>query len=141
LEKKVDKHISVIESFILAAQEKGVRNDIEDLKRGGFRMDWGQIIAFIRPELFILIIFLWCLGLFLKKAPWFTAEWMIPFILLAVSLIITIAYTAIVINEGFTAVVFVTGIIQGVIIAAVTVFGNEMIKQATVKRLQEKGDQ
>lgn len=103
-------------------------------------MEWDSIIQFIRPELFILIVFLWCLGLFLKKAPWFTAEWMIPFILLFISILITIAYMAIVNGEGFTSVVFVTGLIQAVIIAAVSVFGNELIKQGFVKRLEDKGD-
>lgn len=101
-------------------------------------MDWTQIIEFIRPELFILIIFLWCLGLFLKKAPWFTSEWMIPFILLFVSILITIAYMAIVMGEGFNAVVVITGIIQAVIIAAVSVFSNELVKQAFVKRLEDR---
>ncbi len=100
-------------------------------------MDWKAVVEFIQPELFILVIFLWCLGLFLKKAPWFTAEWMIPFILLGVSLIITIVYIAIVAGKGFTSVVIVTGVIQAVIIAAVAVFSNELIKQATAKRRQD----
>lgn len=102
-------------------------------------MDWAQVIEFIRPELFILVVFLWCLGLFLKKVPWFKAEWMIPLILLIVSLVFTIIYLAIVMSEGFTSAVFVIGIIQGVILAAVTVFGNEVIKQVVKKRVEEKG--
>lgn len=100
-------------------------------------MEWEIIISLIKPELFILVIFLWCLGLFLKKAPWFNDEWMIPFILLAVSLVVTVVYMAVVGGQGWSAVVVVTGIIQAVIIAAVAVFGNELIKQAFVKRLEE----
>lgn len=100
-------------------------------------MDWEVIMSLIKPELFILVIFLWCLGLFLKKAPWFHGEWMIPFILLAVSLVVTVVYMAVVGGQGWSAVVVVTGIIQAVIIAAVAVFGNELIKQAFVKRLEE----
>lgn len=100
-------------------------------------MDMGQVLEFIRPELFILVVFLWCLGLFLKKAPWFSGDWMIPFILLGVSFVITIVYTAVVNGAGFTAVVFVTGIIQAVLIAAVAVFGNEIIKQLLVKRVDD----
>jgi hypothetical protein len=103
-------------------------------------MDWTKIIEFIRPELFILIVFLWCLGLFFKKAPWFKADWAIPFLLLAISIAITITYMAVVNGEGFTAVVFVTGLIQAVIIAAVAVFGNELIKQITVKRNEDIDD-
>lgn len=101
-------------------------------------MDWTKVVEFIRPELFVLVIFLWCLGLFLKKAPWFKDDWMIPFILLGVSLIITIVYMAIVVGEGFNAVVVVTGIIQAVLIAAVSVFGNELIKQGLTKRVEDK---
>jgi len=100
-------------------------------------MDWNVIIEFIRPELFLLVAFLWCIGLFLKKAPWFTADWMIPFVLLGISIVITIVYMAIVAGQGFTAVVIVTGIIQAVLIAALAVFGNELIKQATVKRKED----
>ncbi len=101
-------------------------------------MDWTAIISFIKPELFILIIFLYCLGLFLKKVPAFTAEWLIPIILLGVSLFITVIYMGIVIEGKFTAVVIVTAIVQSVIIAAVAVFGNEIIKQLTQKRKLDK---
>lgn len=93
-----------------------------------------QIMQYIRPELFILIVFIWVVGLFLKKVPWFTDEWKIPFILWAIALIFTILYVAVVIGEGFTAPVFIANIIQGTLIAGVAVFFNELIKQATVKR-------
>lgn len=101
-------------------------------------MDWEMVISFIKPELFIVIVFLWCLGLFLKKAPWFKAEWTIPFVLLGISLIITVVYMAVVSEQGFNPVVIVTGIIQAVIIAAVSVFGNELVKQVFVKRTEGK---
>ncbi|WP_273327863.1 phage holin family protein [Vallitalea guaymasensis] len=101
-------------------------------------MDWTAILSFIQPKLFILIIFLYCLGLFLKKIPIFKAEWLIPIILLGVSLFITVIYLGIVIEGKFTAVVIVTAIIQSVIIAAIAVFGNEIIKQLTKKRKLDK---
>jgi hypothetical protein len=53
------------------------------------------IIESIRPELGILIVFLYCVGLFLKKWEGFTKEWMIPYILLGVSFLITLAYVSI----------------------------------------------
>jgi dolichyl-phosphate-mannose--protein O-mannosyl transferase len=101
-------------------------------------MDWNEIINFIQPQLFILVVFLYCLGLFLKKVPAFTAEWLIPIILLGVSLFITIIYMGVVIEGKFTAIVIVTAVIQSVIIAAVSVFGNEIIKQLTNKRKLDK---
>ncbi len=97
-------------------------------------MDWKVVLDFIRPELLILIVFIWALGLFLKKAPWFTGEWKIPFILLFTSIIITVLYLAIILAEGFIATVIVSAIIQGTIIAALAVFGHESIQQITVKR-------
>jgi hypothetical protein len=100
-------------------------------------MSWETIISIIEPKLFILIIFIWCLGLFFKKLPKFKAEWTIPFILLAISIVITLLWIAIVIGRGFIAPVYVTAIVQGGIIAAVAVFGNESIKQVFVKRIKD----
>ena len=93
-----------------------------------------QIMQYIRPELFILILFIWAVGLFLKKAPWFTGDWKIPFILWAIALVFTILYVAVVLGEGFGAPVIIANIIQGTLIAAVAVFFNETVKQWTVKR-------
>lgn len=93
-----------------------------------------NILEFIRPELFILVVFLYCVGMFLKINEAFNKNWMIPYILLAVSFVITLAYVSIFLGEGFGAQVIVAVIIQAVLIAAVTVFGNELIKQVLVKR-------
>lgn len=93
-----------------------------------------NILEFIRPELFVLIIFLYCIGLFLKLNKAFRSEWAIPYILLGVSFVITFAYVGIFLGEGFAPPVVVAVIIQAVMIAAVTVFGNELIKQVLVKR-------
>ncbi len=88
-----------------------------------------NIMSFIRPELFILVIFLYCVGLFLKLYHGFNRDWMIPYILLAVSFLMTLAYVSIFMDEGFAPPVIVAVIIQSVLIAAVTVFGNELIQQ------------
>lgn len=101
-------------------------------------MNWEDVITYIRPELLILIVFVFCIGLFLKKAPWFNDEWTIPFILLAVSVLFTILYLGIVLAEGFNGTIIITGIIQGVLIAALAVFGNELLKQGLVKRKDDK---
>lgn len=100
-------------------------------------MNWSDVIKFIRPELFILVVFVWCLGLFLKKAPWFTGEWKIPFILLGTSVIFTILYITVVVGEGFSAAAIISAIIQGVIIGALSVFGNEAAKQVFIKRFDD----
>ncbi|MBR0597187.1 phage holin family protein [Sinanaerobacter chloroacetimidivorans] len=97
-----------------------------------------SVIAFIRPELSILIVFLYCVGLFLKLNKSFRKEWMIPYILLVISFVITLAYVSIYLGEGFSPSVLIAVIIQSVLIAAVTVFGNELIKQVHVKRKERE---
>lgn len=89
-----------------------------------------NILSFIRPELFILVIFLYCAGLFLKLYKGFNRDWMIPYILLALSFIMTLAYVSVYLDQGFAPAVIVSVVIQSVLIAAVTVFGNELIQQA-----------
>lgn len=97
-------------------------------------MNLEQILQYIRPELLILIVFIYALGLFLKKAPWFKNEWTIPFLLLGVGVLFTVLYMGVVLGEGFTGKTVLVGIIQGVLITALAVFGNELLKQAIVKR-------
>jgi hypothetical protein len=101
-------------------------------------MNWEIILEYIRPELFILVAFLWCIGLFLKLAPWFKQDWQIPYILLLISIIFTILYISIVNGQGFAAAVIIAAIIQAVLIAALAVFGNELLKQAIQKRIDDK---
>lgn len=97
-----------------------------------------QATEFIRPELSILILFIYCVGLFLKLNKDFDREWMIPYFLLGLSFFMTLAYVAIVLGEGITAAVLVAVTIQSVLIAAVAVFGNELIKQVLYKRKSEE---
>ncbi len=101
-------------------------------------MDWNLVLEFVRPELTILVVVAWCLGLFLKLAPKFKAEWTIPFIILGFSIIFTILYVGFVNDEGFTAAGVVSSIMQGIIIASIAVFGNNIFKQSTIKRLDDK---
>ena len=95
------------------------------------------LLQFIRPELMILVAALYCLGLFLKKMPWFTAEWAIPLILLVIGIALTILYLAIILAEGFTQFTILMGLIQGILVAAVAVFFNETVKQVFVKRIED----
>ena len=93
-----------------------------------------NVLSFIRPELFILVIFLYCVGLFLKLFKGFKKEWMIPYLLLVVSFIMTLAYVCILMGEGCTPPVIIAVIIQSVLIASVTVFGNELITQVLKRK-------
>lgn len=101
-------------------------------------MEINSILEFIEPELFILVIFLWCVGLFLKKLKTFFNEWQIPFILLGIGIFMSISYIGVILNQGFTSEVIISGTIQGVLISALAVFGNELIKQGIKKRMEDK---
>ena len=81
-----------------------------------------------------MVPLLWAMGLFLKKLPIFTAEWLIPIILWASGIVIAILYLAIEPGRGLHGEAILNGFIQGTFIAAAAVFGNEIIKQVTVKR-------
>jgi hypothetical protein len=93
-----------------------------------------HIMAYIRPELLIVVIALWVLGKFLKLNPNFETEWQIPYILLLFGVVLCFMWIAIVLGEGFSAPVVIASIVQGVLVAGMAVFGNELIKQWTVKR-------
>lgn len=97
-------------------------------------MNWNDLIT---PELLFLVAFLVGVGLFLKKIPIFTAEWMIPLILWLVGIVFAILVQAIQLGQDFTASTFLDGFIQGTFIAAAAVFGNEVVKQIAVKRPED----
>lgn len=88
-----------------------------------------NVLDFIRPELFILVVFLYAVGLFVRNGKWKDNSWLIPYILLGISFAITLAYVGVFLSEGFSPPVIVAVVIQSVLIAAVTVYGNELIEQ------------
>lgn len=97
-------------------------------------MEWQEIIQYFKKETMLIAALLWCLGLFIKKAP-FKHDWIIPFVLLGVGVIITPIYMIIVEQaNGNIGAVVISGIIQGVFAATLAVFGNEAKKQITNKR-------
>lgn len=100
-------------------------------------MDLSIITEFIRPELLLLGVFLYCVGMFLKLLPAFKAEWAIPLIILGVSVVITIPYMAIVLGLGWSGALIITAIIQAVLLAALCVFANQLFKQLVEKRKAE----
>lgn len=91
-------------------------------------MDLSLMLQFIKPELLIVVIACYALGIFLKQSA--LKNWLIPYILLIFAIVLTITYMAIVLGEGFTGKVIVIGLIQGLFAAALAVYGNQLIKQA-----------
>ncbi|WAB24097.1 hypothetical protein [Clostridium phage A2] len=91
------------------------------------------IFNYIDPQLLIIIVSCYCLGLFIKAKP-YIPDWSIPLILLIFSISLSILYMAIQLELGFTAKTFLNGFIQGLICAAVASFGNQVWKQLMDKR-------
>jgi len=95
-------------------------------------MDLSIALQFVKPELLIVMVACYVLGLFLKASA--MKDWLIPYVLLVVAIIITIAYMAVVLNLGLTGKVIIEGFIQGLFAAALAVYGNQLIKQAIQKQ-------
>lgn len=99
-------------------------------------MDFNQVLGLVRPELIVVIVACYMLGLFLKNLPK-VKDWIIPLVLLCFAIVIAILYIAVVLGEGFTAKVFIVGFIQGLICASIAVYGNEVFKQLVLKRPED----
>jgi hypothetical protein len=89
-----------------------------------------NIMELIQPTLIILIVVIYVLGMFLKKIPK-VSDWIIPLVLLVVAVALTIIYKGIALEEGLNYVTIVNGIVYGILIAGVAVFGNQILKQVS----------
>lgn len=95
-----------------------------------------DVLNLIPPELLIIVLVIYCIGMFLKaveKIP----NWTIPPLLLGFAILITVAYMAVSLGQGVTPKTIIDGIIYGIIIASVAVFANQMYKQVFKERLKE----
>ena len=90
-------------------------------------MQTEQILNFISPGLIILVAVVYCLGVFLKSSQ--IKDKYIPISLLVISILLTIAYTSCIEGMGINPTVIVNGFIQGILIASVAVYGNQLLKQ------------
>lgn len=97
-----------------------------------------QLLNYVRPEYVIIAVVLYAIGLFLKANKSFKAEWAIPYIILATGILLSVVYSVSYLGGGFTAVSVIDGLFQGIIISAIVVFGNELVKQVMNKRLEDK---
>jgi hypothetical protein len=95
-------------------------------------MDLSLVLQFIKPELLIVVIACYVLGMFLKSSV--MKDWLIPYVLLLFAIALMIAYMTIVLGEGFTSKVIILGFIQGLFAAALAVYGNQLIKQMIQKQ-------
>lgn len=86
------------------------------------------ILSYLKPELLIVLAACYVVGMFLKSLP-MVKDWLIPLLVLAFGVLFTILYIAVVLGSGFTAKAIVEGFMQGLLCAALAVYGNQFIKQ------------
>ncbi|GEM_PF-609677 len=94
-----------------------------------------DLINLIPPELFIIAVAVYCIAEFAKRTEKIPS-WVIPIFVLITAVILIIAYTAVVLEQGLTDKTIVNGIIHGILIAMATVYTNQLFKQIFIKRLE-----
>lgn len=94
--------------------------------------DWTTLI---KPELLILIPFLFACGVMIKNIPKIP-DWIIPLALWIVGMVFAVLYLCI--FNHFSAMTIPMGIVQGTFLAMTTVGANQLIKQITVNRPADK---
>ncbi len=78
----------------------------------------GDLSQFITGEYAVLVPVMWVLGYIIKKSP--VKDWLIPWIVVVVSIGLSIML------KGVNA----TAVIQGILVAASAVFGDQIVKQS-----------
>jgi hypothetical protein len=96
-------------------------------------MYWKDLI---QPELLALMPFLYGAGALIKNTP-AIKNWLIPYILWGISIVITIIYFVLQLGVKFDGAAFAAALTQATLLAFATVGGNECIKQATVGRKKD----
>lgn len=85
-----------------------------------------DLMSYIVSESYILIPVLYVIGMFLKKIP-NIKDWLIPWILLGLAMV----------GGFFLSGMQLSGILQGVLVAGMTVFANQLYKQTIVKSKED----
>jgi pantoate kinase len=81
-------------------------------------MEWDIINGLIDARLAIVVVACWIIGLVLKKTPGIP-DWTIIYIVTAAAIVFVILML------GLT----VESVVQGILVGAVAVFGNQLVKQ------------
>ena len=90
-----------------------------------------QIMNYVKPELVVVAIVLYFIGMWLKKAETVTDKY-IPIILGAIGIVICGIYvvaTCNLIGVQNVAMAIFTAIVQGVLVAGLSTYVNQIVKQ------------
>lgn len=98
-----------------------------------------EFLEFVKPELAILILACYVLGVFIKKSA--MLDWKIPFVLTGVSIFLAILYLFATVPTDTAqdiAMLLFVGLTQGIATAGIAVLGNQMVQQATAGRKEDE---
>lgn len=84
-----------------------------------------SLINYIKPELLIVAVGLYFIGVVLKRSK--LKDNYIPIVLGAIGIVIGVVYCGVV--EGFNFNSIFSGVVQGVLCAGCSVYANQIIKQ------------
>ena len=94
-----------------------------------------QIMNYIKPELIVLIVVLYFIGIALKKSEKFK-DWSIPFVLggvgIALSALWVLATSPLGTPQDVAIAIF-TAIVQGILVAGTAVYANQLKVQNSKK--------
>lgn len=107
-------------------------------------MNYDLLLAYIRPELLVLVVVLYFIGMMLKSSSYVKDE-LIPLILGIIGIFLSALYILSVtdITGGYKAILIAIFeiIIQGILCSAGSVYVNQLFKQyEKMKFLNESGD-
>ncbi|MDT0123859.1 phage holin family protein [Paenibacillus sp. RRE4] len=88
-------------------------------------MDWSTVFSLIDPKLFIVLAACWVLGIAIKRIPRIP-DWTIIFIITVFAILMTCWLL------GWSP----ESLIQGILVGAFSVYGNEALKQAKKGTIQ-----
>lgn len=88
-------------------------------------MDWSTVFSLIDPKLFIVLAACWVLGIAIKQIPRIP-NWTIIFIITVFAIVVTCWLL------GWSP----ESLIQGILVGAFSVYGNEAFKQAKKGTIQ-----
>lgn len=94
-----------------------------------------DFINLIPAELLIIAVVVYCIAEIVKRTEK-VPNWSIPIIVLVLAIILTIIYSAAVLDQGLTSKTIVNGVVYGILIASIAVYCNQVFKQIFVKRLE-----
>lgn len=94
-----------------------------------------DFLNLIPAELLIIAVAVYCIAEFVKRTEK-VPSWSIPIFVLVLAIILTVMYSAVVLDQGLTSKTIVNGVIYGILIASIAVYCNQVFKQIFVKRLE-----